>query len=212
MIARSWVIAGAAALAMGVAGVYGWGWWARHREQVATGQAGQHNTAATSAAAQGGVHDQAAAAQAQTVREAQARAEAANAEVARLRAALARVRPGGVGAPVPPAVPGVPGDQPAGAPADLAPVVAAQAELIQAQDARHEADQQVIGALQVQVVDLTAARDAWRMAAQEREQEATAQRIAQEAALSAAKAERWKGRLEGLAVGFGSVYLAGRLK
>lgn len=216
MIPRRWLLTAAALVGLAVAGVYGRSWWFRYREQVAAAQAVQRNTAATVAAAQGGVHDQAEAVQAQTVREAQARAAASNVradaaerEVARLRDALARVRPGGAGAPVYPAVPGVPGDQPDGAPADLAPVVAAQDALIKGLDAQHEADkaqheadQQVIGALQLQVVDLTAARDAWRTSAQEREQEAAAQRIAHEAALHAARAERWKGRFEGAPSGY----------
>ena len=211
MTVRSWALAAAAVVLAVVLGVWTWSCRARHQEQAASAQAAQHNTAATTAAAQGGVHDQAAAAQAQTIHEAQARAEAANAEVARLRAALARVWPGGAGTPVSPTVPGLPGDQPGGAAPDLAPVVAAQDELIQAQAAQHEADQVEIGALQLQVTTLTAARDAWRTAAQEREQEATAQRIAHEAALAAAGAERWKGRIEGFLVGAAGGYLTGRV-
>lgn len=191
MTTRSWILAGAAALALVVVGVYGRSCRARHQEQVATTQAAQHATAAVAAAAQGVVHDQAAQAHVPTIQADDAAVSRLQAEVARLRAALAHP-------PVPPAVPGVPQPDPSSLP--VVPLDGAAA-LDQAKDALIEAQGKEIADLKVLVVDLTAARDAWRTSAQEREKEAIQERLARVAAQGAAKAERWKGRFEGFAVG-----------
>lgn len=211
MTPRNWALTGGALVLAVVLGVYTWSCRARGREQTATAQAAQHTTAATAAAAQGGVYGQQLEVAQQATQKAEARAKAADARVAGLQAEVARLRAAAAYPPVPGAVPGVPGDQPAGGPPDLAPLVAAQDELIKAQDARHETDEQEKADLRTSL-DLAVKRgDAFQAAHEEDQKAMAAQRVAHEAALSMARAERWKGRIEGLVVGLGAGYVAGRL-
>ena len=58
----------------------------------------------------------------------------------------------------------------------------------------------------------TAAAESWKAAYQQSAKEAALLRCAHEAQVAALKAERWKGRIEGLAVGIGVGYVAGRIR
>lgn len=113
-------------------------------------------------------------------------------EVARLRGAILRVDPD------PPE-----GNAPVGPfpESGLAEVVAKQDELIQAQRGQIQArDEEIKG--------LVIARDAWRDAHREREQEALQLRAALKAQEGIAAANLWRGRVQGFAVGI-SIGLAG---
>ena len=65
--------------------------------------------------------------------------------------------------------------------------------------------------LKTQVVTITLARDSYRAALGDCQRETACLRLAHDAQVAALKSERWKGRLEGLAVGFGAGYIGGRL-
>lgn len=169
----------------------------QHQATVAVQKADEHKAAAATDAAQGAAHDQEAAAQAPIVWK-----DAA--EVARLRATLARLRQAPPAAPVPPPAPGTPEPQPVAPPVDLAAVVAQQDLLIAAQDKQLQ-DQAG------QIKTLTLARDSWRLSAQESAAEAAQLRSALAAKEGVLKAQRWMGRIEGLAVGLGVGYVGGRL-
>ena len=58
----------------------------------------------------------------------------------------------------------------------------------------------------------SAAAESWKAAYQQSAKEAALLRCAHEAQVAALKAERWKGRIEGLAVGIGVGYVAGRIR
>ena len=169
----------------------------QHRVDAQVQQADQHHEAAVAASSQGADHDQEA-----DQHQAQLQGDAA--EVARLRAKLARVRKAPPAAPAPPSTPGAPEPEPVAPPVDLAAVVAQQDLLITAQDKQIQ-DQAG------QIHTLTLARDSWRLSAQESAQEALQLRSALLAQQGVAKAQRWMGRLEGLAVGLGAGYVGGRL-
>ena len=149
-------------------------------------------------AAQGATYDQQAEAQAPAL-------QAADREVERLRAEVARLRH-----PAPKPDPKPTQDdpdtpQPVQAPVDLAPVVAKLDELVKAQD--HE-----ITGLKAQVATLTSARDSWRLAAQDSGREALQLRASLAAKEGLLKAERWKGRIEGFFVGVATGEADGRLR
>ena len=158
------------------------------KANVAVAEA-QHQ-AATASAAQG-VSD---------VQNAQAQASVVAVDDAKVAADMARRahRPGPV--PVPPA-PGSPDPQPAAEPV--------------AQDdgtAQMIADQaKEIDDLKAQVVTLNLAVTHYRIAYEDAEKESTARQLALEGQIAACKAERWKGRSEGLAVGLAVGYAGGRL-
>lgn len=124
----------------------------------------------------------------------------AKAEVVRLRGEVARLRKGS--APQAPSLPDTPDTV---APlVDLAPLVARQDELIQAQDRQ-------IAGLEASLQTVTASRDHYKAAFEDESRARTAQTLALEASLANAKAQRWKGRVEGFVVGLGSGYLGGKL-
>ena len=180
-----------AALGVGalVLGLCGWSCAAEHRSNAHTAKADTHQTARVVAAAEGAVYDQTA--------EAQAKDNAARAaEVARLKAEVARLR----ATPRP--------AEPVGMPApelDLSALVEAQGALLQAQD--HE-----IGGLKAELETVKKARDSWKRSAEEGGREALQLRAALAAREGSLRAERWKGRIEGLAVGFALGYGTGRLQ
>ena len=196
MTIKGWLICAGAALLV-VAGVFTWGRITHKADTVAMAQADQAHTAALAAASQGVAHDQAVEAQKPVLT-----ADALT--VAQLRGEVQRLRAGSgnLGPMAPASTP----DDPQSVPptVDLAPLVAEQDKLIGALTKEN-------GDLKVQVLNLTAARDSWHSAYDESSKEAGALRIAHSAALAAAQSNRWMGRLEGFAVGFGSGYLAGKL-
>ena len=159
--------------------------------------ADQQHQAAVADASKGATYD------------AQASTQAANVgadalTVAQLRAEVARLRKAISPAPQPPSTPGLPTPQPVGPPVDLAPLVAKQDELIRGLS-KENAD------LKAQVVDLTDARDSWKKAYDDSAKEAALRQIALEAQVSAVKASRWQGRIEGFAIGLASGYVAGKV-
>lgn len=79
-----------------------------------------------------------------------------------------------------------------------AEVIAAQAYFIEGQ--------------QTQIAALVISRDAWKATAEERAREAAGLRIALDAQKSVANSGKWVGRFQGVAIGLGVGYIAGRLK
>ena len=167
---------------------------ATHRVAAAVIQADQHHEQAIIAATQGATHDS-------EVQAAQAKADRAAAEVARLKAELAQLH----AAPVlPPTTPGTPDPQPDQANTDLVPVVAKLREIVKAQD------DQIQGQAD-EIHTLTLSRDSWKLAYDESGKESAAVRIALEAQMAAVKASRWRGRIEGFAFGVVAGYAGGKL-
>lgn len=189
---------GIAALIM--AGILGYVAGTRHASTSATTQikqADKHHEAAIANAAAGAIYDQQANQQ-------QAVIASDSAAVSRLRAEVARLRQT---APTPlphPPVPS-PDPQPVPPPLDLAPLVSKQDELITALTKE-------IMDLKSQVNTLTLARDSWRSSAKESAKESIQLRAALAAQAGAMRAERWRGRLEGLVLGIGSGYATGRFR
>lgn len=162
----------------------------RHEAQQQAAQSDQHDQAGLIHAALGTLHDQQAEAKSPKL-------EADDAEVARLRAEVARLRKA-----APPTTPVMSEVQP------LPPLVLLD-----------NAKDQLIDALTQENVDLkaalaerTAASASWKSAYGESQKALACLRIAHEAQLSAIRAERWKGRLEGFAVGIGTGYVVGGLR
>lgn len=142
------------------------------------------------------VHVEASAKAEGVANQAHERAEAAEAEVKRIRAALAQPK---VGTPAPAAVPGalVPMSAPREVD-DLSPLVAAQ-------------DKQ-IAALKDENAALRAALEESKAAFAAERDRANNLWLALEAQKAASKGALWKGRIQGLAVGFAAGYVGGRLK
>ena len=168
-------------------------------------KAAKHEAVATQAhessvihASQGATYDQQAEAQAPALQAADREVERLRAEVARLRRPAPKPDPQTI--PTEPSIP-----LPVPTPVDLAPVVARLDELVKAQD--HE-----ISGLKAQVATITLARDSWKLAAQDSGREALHLRASLAAKEGLLKAERWKGRIEGFAVGFAGGYVTGRLQ
>lgn len=181
-------------------GLWGRSCYLRHEVHKQAQQADQSHESAAVHAAEGAVYDAQTQAQAKEL-------EAAAAEVARLRAEVARLRR--APAPVPP-MPKPPTEpepvpMPITPPVDLAPLVEKLDELVKAQDRE-------IGGLKAQVATLTSARDSWRLTAQDSGREALQLRAALAAQQGLTRNALWKGRLQGLAVGFTTGYVAGRLQ
>jgi len=193
-----WLFPSCAAACLIVFGLYGRSCYLRHKASDAVSQANTHGTEGAINAASGAIHDQAADSQAQALRD-------SDAEVARLRGEVARLRKATIPVPAPPVAPPVPDPQPVVPAPDLRPLLAKQDELIQAQGRQNDG-------LKATVVTLTAARDSWRQSAGDYQREAASLRIAHEAQLAALKTERWKGRFEGFAVGLAGGYITGRLR
>lgn len=195
-----WIKPTVAGVVLVMAGLYGRSCYLDHKAKAAAFQAAQHDQVGTNHAAQGAVYDSQAAAQNPTI-------QADDAEIQRLRVEVARLRKASaaVNTPINPIPKPVQEPQPVGVPVDLAPLVAKQDELIEAQAKQ-------IGDLKANVLTLTAARDSWRSAYTEEHKARECDRIAMEAQMSAIKAARWKGRIEGFAVGLGSGYIGGKLK
>lgn len=156
---------------------------------------------ATGAAQSAEVH----AAQGATLDEVAAQRDAelakAQAEVAFLKAQLAKLP-----APLPPSAP-LPKDDPA-----------KDAEILQDrqriadQEAVLEAQDRQIEALKAQTVTLQASATAWKGAYQDEAKRSAALELALKAQIAANTTATWKGRIQGFAVGIGAGYVAGRLK
>ena len=84
------------------------------------------------------------------------------------------------------------------------PVPDSRDALIQAQD-------QQIQDQAAEITTLTLSRDSWHAAYDAEARSSTARRLAMDAQMAAMKAERWKGRFEGLAVGLGAGFVAGKV-
>lgn len=139
----------------------------------------------------------------QAKQQAQALADA-DAKVAQLKHELASLRsskPSDSEAPV--GAPSAGPLAPVGG-AGLDAVVAKQDQVIQAQDTQ-------IQGLKLQVTTLTASRDQWKAAYEAESRASTAKQLALEAQIAATKASRWRGRIEGFAVGVGVGYVGGKL-
>jgi len=67
-----------------------------------------------------------------------------------------------------------------------------------------------IGELKIQIADLGTSRDLWKKSADEERKRAACLEVALEAQKALTKQALWKGRLQGLAIGIGGGYLAGR--
>lgn len=166
----------------------------RHKAIVAIEQANIEHGRADAQTATARALDEKAKEQAAIAKDAQARVDQLRAEVARLR----------VPKPASPAAPTVEPVSPVLPSVDLVPLVAKLDELVQAQD--HE-----ISALKGQLETVTHARDSWRLTAESSGREALQLRASLAAKEGLIKGALWKGRVQGLAVGIGSGYLAGRL-
>ena len=181
-----------------VCGLYGWSCVERHKATTHEASAAQAHESTTVHAAQGATYDQQAEAQAPAL-------QAADREVERLRAEVARLRRPAP-APDPKPTPNEPDTpQPVSSPVDLAPVVAKLDELVKAQDRE-------ISGLKAQVATITLARDSWKLAAQDSGREALQLRASLAAKEGLLKAERWKGRIEGFFVGVATGEADGRLR
>ena len=190
--------------------------WTCHktRETHAIQQADQHHEAAVTAAAQGAAYDHQAAQQTPII-------QSDAATVAALRAAVARLRDAAAVSHPAPLVVVAPGEgQPTGHPVegghptalvpasmvvDLAPLVAKQDQLIQAQERQIQDQTAIIGTL-------TLSRDSWRLSAQQSSAEAVQLRAALAAQQGLTASALWKGRIQGFAVGIAGGYVAGRLR
>ena len=180
-----------------VGGIYGRSCVLRHRAVADEASASQAHETSVIHAAQGATYDQQAEAQATSLQAASREVERLRAEVARLRRPAPKPDP-----QTPPAEPAEP--LPIPSPVDLAPVFEKLDELTKAQDRE-------ISGLKAQVATLTSARDSWKLAAQDSGREALQLRASLAAKQGLLKAERWKGRIEGFAVGFAGGYVTGRL-
>ena len=170
----------------------------RHRAVAHEASAAQAHESTTIHAAQGATYDQHAQDQTPALQAADREVERLRAEVARLRRPAPR--PDSKPTPNEPDTP-----QPVSSPVDLAPVVAKLDELVKAQDRE-------IGGLKAQLETVMKARDSWKLAAQDSGREALQLRAALAAREGSLRAERWRGRIEGLAVGVALGYGAGRLR
>jgi small-conductance mechanosensitive channel len=122
----------------------------------------------------------------------------AESRVARLQVELERLRHRPV--EVRPTLPEAPTPTPMAPVEDLVPLVAKQDELIQAQALQ-------IHGLKAQVLDLTTGRDHWKEAFRAERDRALSLELALEAQKAVARASLWKGRIQGLAVGFAAGYV-----
>lgn len=163
---------------------------AEHQSAVYEGQADAHATQAQS------IPDHA-----KELEAAQASVDSARREVERLRRLLA-------------SKPSIPVPDPAGASAPIVPavspdgrdeVIAAQVVLIAAQDGQ-------IKGLKLALGDESRRSSEWKAAFEAERKRAAGLEIALDAQKHIAASGRWRGRLEGLAVGLGAGLIAGRLR
>lgn len=133
-------------------------------------------------------------------------------EVQRLRDRLADAKRRLVSRPKPVDVPVAPVVDGASAGGDRTPEPDGRDAVLEDAEALIAAQDKEIGALKLQVVDLTTARDAWKATAEDREREAAGLRIALDAQKKVQQASRWRGRIEGFAGGVAVGFVAGRLK
>lgn len=182
-------------------GLWGRSCYLRNEAKQQAAQSDRHDQAGIVHAAQGELHDQQADAKAPTLEANDARARADAAEVARLRAEVSRLRKA--------AAPVVSELQP------LPPSVLlddAKDQLIDALTKENDDLKTSVVDLKAALAERTAASTSWKAAYGESQKALACLRIAHEAQLAAIKAERWKGRIEGFAVGLGSDYVTGRLR
>lgn len=130
--------------------------------------------------------------------EAKARAEVADADAKAARAAelVAKLR----NRPLP-----APGVVPFADPGPLEPV-----GLIEALTEQVEAQQEQIRARDGLILSLEAQRDGWKQANDERQRETVSLRLALEGQKAAVNGARWRGRIEGFAVGLAGGFAGGR--
>ena len=171
-----------------------------HQVDQRVGQADQHHENATKAAGQGAVYDQQAEARKSILAMDDTAVQHEHAQVLQLRAELAKLR-------TPAPVSSTPPDAP---PVDLAPVVAKQDQLISALTSENAALRTANADLQSQTDTLIHARNAWKQSAGESAAEALQLRAALKASQGLVKAQRWEGRIEGLAIGLGGGFAIGR--
>lgn len=133
-------------------------------------------------------------------------------EVQRLRAQLAEAKRHLVSVPKPADVPVAPVVADAPAAGYRAPEPDGRDAVLEDAEALIAAQDKEIGALKLQVVDLTTARDAWKATAEDREREAASLRIALDAQKKVQQASRWRGRIEGFAGGLAVGFVAGRVR
>lgn len=126
----------------------------------------------------------------------------ARAEVQRLRAQLAATRREGIPDPI----------VPAAAPDALDPSGDLHGQLDLAKDDLIAKQDTQIQGLKEENTLLLKDRDQWKATAELRERQALAQEAATSAWKKSVTESRWKGRLEGFAVGLASGYAAGRLR
>ena len=185
-----WLLPALLGACLVIFGLWGRSCYLRHEAKQQAAQSDRHDQAGIIHAAQGELHDQQADAKTPTL-------EADAAEVTRLRAEVARLRK---------------------AAAPKAPVVT-ELQPLPPPVLLEDAKDQLIDALTKENVDLKAAlaeykagSASWKAAYGESQKALACLRIAHEAQLAAIKAERWKGRIEGFAVGLGTGYVTGRLR
>ncbi len=191
--ARPAVIGAAVLLAL-VASAWGVG----YLQGAKSGQARSIEAEKQSQEAKGRADAAAEAARRAQTNEAQARAQVADADAKAARAAelVAKLRADRRPAPgvVPPADPG-----------PLEPVA-----LIDALASQVEAERVRVAARDAVILSLEAQRDGWKQAHDERHKETVSLRLALEGQKSAVNGARWRGRMEGFAVGAGLGFFAGR--
>lgn len=166
----------------------------RHKALAALEQANVEHGRADAQTATAQAFDEKAKEQSAIAKDAQARVDQLKAEVAKLR----------IPKPASPAAPTVEPVSPVLPSVDLVPLVAKLDELVQAQD--HE-----ISALKGQLETVTKARDSWRLTAESSGREALQLRASLAAKEGLIKGALWKGRIQGLAIGFAGGYASGRL-
>ena len=201
MLDRRGIILAAELAALSVVGLWSWSCHARHQAVTTSAQADQSHIQAVASAAKAQVYDQEAI-------DGQEKLDRDAATIARLKADLEKTKrashasvpkPGASAPSGPPVLPEVPT-----LPDGSTSIVAKQDAVIAALTQENQD-------LRTQAQALTLARDSWKAAYLKSEQEAGLRQMALQAQIAAVKAERWKGRLEGLAVGLGVGYVGGRL-
>lgn len=171
-------------------------------ESCGKGKVQQGTIQAAEAHGAGDAHQQQAQSSDAKVADLEAQVQSQNAKVGRLlaeRTALLARLDHADHVPVDPVPPGEPVRD------DRDAVIAKDAEVIAVQG-------KVITDQAVVISALTTSRDAWKATAEDRAREAAGLRIALDAQKSVANSGKWVGRFQGVAIGLGVGYIAGRLK
>lgn len=192
-------------LLLGIAAVAGISFWligfeSCHRAGVAKAEA-----KASEAKGRADVHAEAGAAAGTQAEQARQRAAAAEANVARLMAELEHIKraPKPAPKPEPSGTPAMP--SPTAPAVDLAPVVAKQMEIITAQAVQIQSQKDENAALRTEAGE-------FRLAFKAERDRSLGLEIALAAQKSMTQGALWRGRFQGIAVGFGAGYIAGKLR